>query len=178
MYGRTPWGGYGANPLPARLASLWKQTQGKLAGGGPYSEGIYEDMNQVICLQLYWQKSRDTEDVVKEYVAFEYSPAAVDELAEAVRLLEATWLERGPKSAAAFALIQKAEAKLTPQAKAAWRWRILYLRGQIDSELFRRHDKLEGPVLKAAFEELTWIYHAEQAHSMPVRPPQVSPAGP
>ena len=34
MYGRTPWGGYGANPLPARLASLWKQTQGKLAGGG------------------------------------------------------------------------------------------------------------------------------------------------
>jgi hypothetical protein len=178
MYGRTPWGGYGATPLPARLASLWKQTQGKLAGGGPYSEGIYEDMNQVICLQLYWQKSRDTEDVVKEYVAFEYSPAAVDELAEAVRLLEATWLERGPKSAAAFALIQKAEAKLTPQAKAAWRWRILYLRGQIDSELFRRHDKLEGPVLKAAFEELTWIYHAEQAHSMPVRPPQVSPAGP
>ena len=174
MYGRTPWGGYGANPLPARLAALWKQTQGKLAGGGPYSEGIYADINEVICLQLYWHKSRATDDIVKEYLAFEYSPAVVEELAQAVRLLEATWLERGPKSAEAWVLLQKADAKLTPQAKAAWRWRILYLRGQIDNELWRRHDKMEGPVLKAAFDELTRIYHAENVHGMPVRPPQIS----
>jgi hypothetical protein len=173
MWGRSPWGGYGANPLPARLAALWQQTQGKLAGGAPYSEGIYADMNEVICLQLYWQKSRPTDDIVKEYLAFEYSPKVVEELAQAVRLLEATWLERGPKPVEAFALLQKAEAKLTPQAKAAWRWRILYLRGLIDSELFRRHDKMEGRVLKGAFDELTRIYHAENVHGMPVRPPQV-----
>ncbi len=177
MWGRSPWGGYGANPLPARLAALWKQTQGKLAGGAPYSEGIYADMNEVICLQLYWQKSRTTEDIVKEYLAFEYSPNGVEELWEAVRLLEATWLQRGPDSARAFALLQKAEAKLTPQAKTAWRWRILYLRGLIDSELFRRDDKMEGTVLKDAFDELTRIYHAENVHGMPVRPPQDSPAG-
>ena len=173
MWGRSPWGGYGANPLPARLAALWQQTQGKLAGGAPYSEGIYADMNEVICLQLYSQKSRATDDIVKEYLAFEYSPQVVEELSQAVRLLEATWLERGPKSVEAFALLQKAEAKLTPQAKAAWRWRILYLRGLIDSELFRRHDKMEGRVLKGAFDELTRIYHAENVHGMPVRPPQV-----
>jgi hypothetical protein len=175
MYGRSPWGGYGANPLPSRLAALWKQTQGKLSGGMPYSEGIYEDMNAVICLQLYWQKSRATKDIVKEYLAFEYSPVVVGKLSKAVRLLEATWLQRGPKSAAAFALIQKADAQLTPQAKTAWRWRILYLRGLIDSELVRRNGKLEGPVLKSAFDELTRIYHAENAHSMPLKPPQVSP---
>lgn len=174
MYGRTPWGGYGANPLPARLAALWQQTQGKLAGGGPYSEGIYADMNEVICLQLYWQKSRATQDIVKEYLAFEYSPAVVQELSQAVRLLEATWVERGPKSAEAWALLQRADAKLTPQAKAAWRWRILYLRGQIDDELWRRHDKLQGPVLKAAFDELTRLYHAENVHGMPVQPPQIT----
>jgi hypothetical protein len=174
MYGRTPWGGFGANPLPARVAALWKQTQGKLAGGAPYSEGIYGDINEVICMQLYWQKSRTADDIVKEYLAFEYSPAVTEELAQAVRLLEATWLERGPKSAEAWALLQKADAKLTPQAKAAWRWRILYLRGQIDNELWRRHDKLEGPVPKAAFDELTRIYHAENVHGMPVRPPQIS----
>ncbi|MGA2657084.1 MAG: hypothetical protein ABSH34_06150 [Verrucomicrobiota bacterium] len=176
MYGRSPWGGFGANPLPARLAGLWKQTQGRLAGGMPYSEGIYADMNEVICLQLYWQKSRAADDILKEYLAFEFSPEVVEDLSQAVRLLEATWLERGPDSARAFALLQKAEARLTPRAKAAWRWRVLYLRGLIDSELFRRHDKMEGTVLKEAFDELTRIYHAENVHGMPVRPPQVSPA--
>lgn len=177
MYGRSPWGGYGANPLPTHLEALWKQTEGKLAGGLPYSEGIYEDLNKVICLQFYWQKSRSAEDIVKEYLAFEYSLAVVAELSQAVHLLEANWIERGPGSVEAFALIQKADAKLTPQAKAAWRWRIFYLRGLIDSELFRHNNKLEGPVLKAAFDELTKLYHAENAHSMPVRPPQISPAG-
>jgi hypothetical protein len=176
MYGRTPWGGYGANPFPDRLARLWNQTEGKLAGGMPYSEGIYEDMNKVVCLQLYWQKSRSTQDIVKEYLAYEYSSAVVNELWRAVQLLEATWVERGPKSSEAFALIQKAGAKLTPKAKAAWRWRILYLRGLIDSELFRRHNKIEGAVLKDAFDELTRIYHAENVYGMPVRPPQASPA--
>jgi hypothetical protein len=178
MYGRSPWGGYGANPFPSRLAGLWKQTQGKLSGGMPYSEGIYEDMNAVICLQLYWEKSRATKDIVKEYLAFEYSPAAVRKLAKAVRLLEATWLQRGPKSATAFALIQKANPQLTTQAQAAWRWRILYLRGLIDSEIVHRHGEMEGPVLKSAFSELTSIYHAENAHSMPLKPPLVSSARP
>ena len=176
MWGRSPWGGYGANPLPTRFEGLWKQTQGKLAGGMPYSEGIYEDINEVICLQFYWQKSRAADDILKEYLAFEYSPEVVEQLSEAIGLLERTWIKRGPDSAAAFALLQKVDAKLTPQAKAAWRWRILYLRGLIDSELFRRNDKLEGPVLKGAFDELTRIYHAENAHSMPVQPPQLSSA--
>jgi hypothetical protein len=176
MWGRSPWGGYGANPLPKRFEGLWKQTQGKLAGGMPYSEGIYDDINEVICLQFYWQKSRAADDIVKEYLAFEYSPDVTEQLSEAVGLLEKTWIKREPNSAEAFALLQEVDAKLTPQAKAAWRWRILYLRGLIDSELFRRNDKMEGPVLKGAFDELTRIYHAENAHSMPVKPPQLSSA--
>jgi hypothetical protein len=176
MWGRSPWGGYGANPLPTRFEGLWKQTQGKLAGGMPYSEGIYDDINEVICLQFYWQKSRTADDILKEYLAFEYSPDLVEQLSQAIGLLEKTWIKRGPDSAKAFALLQEVDAKLMPQAKAAWRWRILFLRGLIDSELFRRNDKMEGPVLKGAFDELTRIYHAENAHSMPVRPPQLSSA--
>ena len=163
MYGRGPWGGYGANPLPERLKDLWKQSQGKLVGGLPYTEGIYEDINKVICLQLYWQNSRDTQEIVKEYIAFEYSPDVIDPLSQAVPLLEETWLERGPKSAEAFEILRKVDAKLTPQARSAWRWRILYLRGLIDSELFRLNDKMEGPVLKDAFDELIRIYHAENS---------------
>ena len=36
MWGRSPWGGWGANPLPTRFEVLWKQTEGKVFGGMPY----------------------------------------------------------------------------------------------------------------------------------------------
>jgi hypothetical protein len=173
MWGRSPWGGYGANPLPRRLEQLWRQTEGKLAGGMPYSEGLYEDLNKAICYQLYWRKDRSPESIVREYLAYEYSPDHVDDLWQAVRLLEDTWLERGPKSTEALRIIERVEPKLTPQVQRSWRWRIVRLRAQIDDELVRRSGRLEGDVLKAAFGELTRLYHAENAHSMPVQPPRV-----
>lgn len=39
MWGRGPWGGWGANPLPSRFEGLWQQTKGFVLGGMPYSEG-------------------------------------------------------------------------------------------------------------------------------------------
>jgi hypothetical protein len=169
MWGRWPWGGYGANPLPARYQRLWDQTGGRLAGGMPYSEGIYEDMNYAICLQFYWDRQRRAEETLAEYLAFEYSPDCVDELLRAVRLLEETWTGPSPKSLEAYEVLQAVEKKLTPQARAAWRWRILMLRGSIDLELYRQEGKMTGPALQQAFDELTRLYHAEQAAS-PVRP--------
>lgn len=41
MWGRTPWGGFGANPMPSRFQRLWEQAGELLSGGMPYSEGIY-----------------------------------------------------------------------------------------------------------------------------------------
>ena len=67
----------------------------------------------------------------------------------------------------------KTDATLTSQARTSWRWRIVYLRALIDKELFERKGKLEGETLKASFEELTRLYHAEGAHSMPIKPPQI-----
>ena len=58
MYGQNPWGGYGANPHPSRLQARWDETKTKLSGGFPYSEGIYEDLNKVICAELYWAPDR------------------------------------------------------------------------------------------------------------------------
>ena len=40
MWGRSPWGGWGANPLPTRFETLWRQTENSVLGGMPYSEGI------------------------------------------------------------------------------------------------------------------------------------------
>lgn len=179
MWRQTPWGGYGANPLPARLQRLWNQTEGKLAGGTPYSEGIYEDINKVICAQLYWKPDRRTIDTVLEYAAFEYSPDVAIAAAQLIEILEQNHPRNhpskqiGPSAEEAFRLAAWIDGKLSPQARSAWRWRILYLRALIDREMFRSQGKLEGRTLKEAFDELTEIYHAQNAHSMPIRPPQI-----
>jgi hypothetical protein len=205
MYGMSPWGGYGANPLPERLQRLWDQTKGKLAGGWPYSEGIYEDINKAICIQFYWDKDKPATDTVREYIACEFSADADvgKDILEAIGILEKNHLRDsqtfhiGPDAATAFALLEKAQNRMTPQARQAWRWRILYLRALIDDEVFRNHlapkpiegnhnasmagiengfipnmyhGNLEGPVLKSAFVELTEIFYAEKSV---LRPPQL-----
>lgn len=175
MWGQSPWGGYGANPLPARLQRLWNQTQKKLSGGFPYSEGIYEDLNKAICTQLYWDGNRPTAQTVREYVAFEFSPDVVEPVTRAITLLETNHDRKkiGPEAREAFRLIEAAESKLTLQARMAWRWRIVYLRALIDRELFGTEGRLQGETLRRAFRELTRIYHAQQAHSMPIHPPVI-----
>jgi hypothetical protein len=175
MWGQNPWGGYGANPLPVRLQRLWDQTQRKLAGGTPYSEGIYEDINKAICAQFYWDAQRPAIETVREYTAFEFSPAVADDLVRVVEILEKNHLRAqiGPSAAEALVRVQSIDTRLTPQARAAWRWRVVYLRALIDSELLKTHGKLEGKVLQEAFRELTALYHAEHSHSMPIRPPKI-----
>lgn len=178
MWGQGPWGGYGANPLPARLQRLWDQAKGKLCGGIPYSEGIYEDINKAIVSQLFWDAERPTMDTVREYAAFEFSPDVADDVVTIVRTFEQNHLRDtiGPSAQEALERAQSVGARLTPQARAGWRWRIVYLRALIDSELLRTGGKLEGRILKDAFDELTTIYHAANAHSMPIRPPQIDDA--
>ncbi len=178
MWGQNPWGGYGANPLPGRLQRLWDQTQRKLSGGTPYSEGIYEDINKAICSQFYWDPERPAIETVREYAAFEYSPAVADDVVKVVETFEKNHRREqiGPSAQEAFERVKGIEAKLTPQARAAWRWRIVYLRALIDCELLRTHGELEGEPMQSAFRELTAIYHAEQAHSMPIRPPRIDGA--
>ena len=175
MWGQGPWGGYGANPLPNRLQTLWNQTNNKVSGGFPYSEGIYEDLNKIICAQLYWDGTRKTSDIVKEYIGYEYSPDVVDVLSQVIDILEVNHKRKQIKASAikAFDLVKQAELKLTPPTQQSWRWRILYLRALIDSELYKRNGKPEGEVLKNAFNELTEIYHAQNAHSMPIHPPVI-----
>ena len=175
MWGQSPWGGYGANPLPGRLQRLWGQTQGKLSGGTPYSEGIYEDINKVICAQFYWKPDRTAEESVKEYLAFEFSPDVAQDLLEAVRIFEQNHQRGKIRESAlrAFELVRKAEEKMTVRAREGWRWRIFYLRALIDKEMFERKGRLGGEALKKAFKELTRIYHAENAGPMPLKPPQV-----
>ncbi len=164
MFGQSPWGGYGANPAPAHFEELWHRIKHMAAGGAPYSEGIYEDLNKAIIAGFYWNPDRKVEDIVREYVGLEFTPDAVDDLVEVVRIFEQNHSRGDIHESAlrAFELVGKTEALMTPQARASWRWRIFYLRALIDKELFQRKGKLEGETLKKAYKELADIYHAQQ----------------
>ena len=93
MHFREPWGGTGANPMPTRLQALWEPVKALVTGGMPYSEGIYEDMNQVICQQHYWNASTTASDTVRQYVASQYCKRdrCVAFVVEAIGLLEETF---------------------------------------------------------------------------------------
>jgi hypothetical protein len=179
MWGQDPWGGYGANPQSGRLQQRWDETKPKLSGGFPYSEGIYEDINKVICAQLYWEPDRPALDTIKEYVASEFSPEVVDDVATAIAILEKNHLrdQVGESAVTAGQLLERADAKLTPQARSSWRWRLFRIRATIDQELYRNSQRQgRDEVFRQAYEELIRISHAENARSM-LRPVPIPAVG-
>lgn len=183
MWGQEPWGGYGANPHPGRLQARWDEAGSKLSGGFPYSEGIYEDINKVICARLYWSPDRPAVDAVKEYVAFEFSPEVVDDVTTAVLLFEANHPRDrvDERAVAAAELLARAEERLTPHARASWRWRLLRIRAAIDQELYRNSlGRGSSDVLRQAYEELIGISYAQEAWPMlrPVPIAAVNTEGP
>jgi hypothetical protein len=173
MFGMYPWGGYGMNPLPAHFQKLWDRLKGRAAGGAPYSEGIYEDLNKALWSQFYWDPQRSAAETVEEYASFEFSPAVAAQVVKIIRLFEQNHDRRTlqESSRMAFELAQEAESRLPEQARTGWRWRLLFLRALIDKELFEREGRLEGEALEAAFAELARIYQVTEATWDRLRPP-------
>ena len=179
MVGWPVWGGFGANPLPTRYEREWKELKAQWQGGFPYSEGIFEDINKVLFASFYWKADTTADEALREYIAFEYSPEVVDLVLPAIRMLEKNVPSGrvGPWSLQARDLMDQADTRLTPQARQAWRWRILFLRAQVDAQLYLSRGVMQGRVLHDAFQELTRIYHAQNAEPA-VKPPQVDPTEP
>ncbi|MDO4587382.1 MAG: hypothetical protein Q4C95_08800 [Planctomycetia bacterium] len=80
MYAMSPWGGFGANLQCNRLIRVWNSAKTFLSGGFPYSEGIYEDINKFICIQLYWSPDRSLDSILKEYVQANFGLLCEDDL--------------------------------------------------------------------------------------------------
>ncbi len=185
MWESWPWGGFGANPLPSRFQRLWDEVKDKTAGGAPYSEGIFEDINKVIYSQFYWSRDKPATETIREYIAFEFSRDHVDEISEAITILEKNHGLRGtfkagsvvkfnvPKAdfgaGKAFNLLKSVDEKLSEMIKNGWRWRILLLRAMFDYEL-RKSGGIPNEVVENGFRELSAMYYAEQADDS-VRPP-------
>jgi hypothetical protein len=193
MHNTFPWGGFGATPLTAHSQGQWNAAKGISSGGYPYSEGIYEDLTKAVYSQFYWN-DQPAAETVKEYIAFEFSPDVVGDVAGVVRTLEQNhhwrwwpgelegvklemdWFpskgaapQADPGAEEAYVAMRRVDGLLTPQAKNAWRWRQLYLRALLDAELKTDGGK-PNDRCNDAFAELIKIYHAENANPA-VRPP-------
>jgi hypothetical protein len=188
MWESWPWGGFGANPLPARFQTLWNTVRDKVAGGFPYSEGLFEDMNKVMYSHFYWRSDIPATEALRAYISFEFSTLAADKIVEAVKIIERNhglstyrgkgWREMPVKitvptvdhgAAMALKLLTEAERWLTEPVRKGWRWRILYLRAMFDAEL-RRTAGIPSERAIAGFKELAAIYFAQNA-DLSVRPP-------
>ena len=181
MWGNSPWGGFGANPLPARFQRLWDQVKQSVRGGFPYSEGIYEDMNKAAVVQFYWDPNRTARATLEEYIAYEFGPGVTNDVLAIIDLLEATASDSYRKKPVdqeavlrAFYHAETVAARLPDWARRNWRWEILHLRAVLDRERFAG-GSLDSPTAEAAMLRLVEIYHCQIETDDPyhhrVRPP-------
>lgn len=181
MWGNSPWGGFGANPLPRRFQRLWDQVKQKVSGGFPYSEGIYEDLTKAIVVQYYWDAERTAHDTLAEYIAYEFGGGVTADVLALIDDLEtnaALSYRQQPVDleAAKHAcyLAERVAARLPAWAKQNWRWEQLHLRAILDRERFVG-GSLESPAAEAALLRLIEIYHcqleADDPYHHRVRPP-------
>ncbi|RAV16691.1 hypothetical protein [Paenibacillus contaminans] len=181
MWGLFPWGGYGATPLPKRFEALWNQVKHKVTGGIPYSEGIYEDINKVVISMFYWDADYTAEEILEQYIAYEFSHEVVSDVMKLIRFIEnnQVTVAYGGWAAVedaeeAYRLANRVDALLPQRAKSSWRWRILYIRALLDKIRYAAvpegkwpwpQQQNWGPLLKGnlqaeeAMKELIQIYH-------------------
>jgi len=170
MWGRWPWGGSGANPYPHRIARIWSQARHLLTGGLPYSEGRYEDLNKVMCLNLFWDKDADPDQVTRAYLRYEFGPTVVDSMTEVIQIMEEIQppeFRTHEKAKRVFDLMREVAAHLPAKVLSAWRWRMLYLRAVIDLEAatYPNQTGVVSDRQNDAYEELVLLSCAQ--HSQP-----------
>jgi hypothetical protein len=182
MEGNGPWGGYGANPRPNHWADYWAGSGSLQSGNFPYSEGIYEDINKFLMLQLNWSPDRDVDSILAEYGAGWLGPDVAQDFVAVCHLMEddegtrfggvtETAEQAGgsrcfqnatgfPKAEECEGLVVRMDNQLPDAVRGSWRWRLFRLRSLIDLEL-KRSGLRFTPALDDAFGELAEIYHAD-----------------
>ena len=175
MYRMNPWGGCGANPMPDVCGRLAAKLRGRIAGGWPYSEGIFEDLNKFFWAGFFWSPDRPAEDILTEYANYYLSPQTAADGVRLFHLLEKTLprneftFENLAEADEAWRLAEAIDAKIPPVNRTAWRWRVLYIRAKVDHIIKNQGYKSDEAraALRPLFKELVEIYHAENSFICP-----------
>ena len=195
MWGRFPWGGTGATPLPRRFERLFREAEPVASGFSIYSEGLFDDINKFEIAALYVNPKSSYRDALAEYSRYEFP--GVDE-ADFIRLCEmledihctsldsaahagdtsnnsfanyvkfaddAELLRRAAVAARAKALADKIECAMLPCRRGTWKWRQIALRAKIDAAVYRDRD-IRADAAVAAYRELVELYHAERQYRL------------
>jgi len=164
MWGRFPWGGYGAIALPKFLTARFRQSAAVADGFVYYSEGCYEDVNKAIELGLYLDPDEDPDAMLRRYAKYHFAGSDPEDFVALAHLLETNHsvdklTDTG--TAAAVARAEKIDGALLPALRASWRWRLVLLRARIDRGIFEAGERWPKK-LHPLFDEVVRIYHAER----------------
>ncbi len=190
MQGATPWGGFGANPLPEALKKQFDKSGKFCEGGVIYSEGIFDDINKIISLELFRNPNLNVDDILREYCLFYFGEKYAEDLTRLIKMLEIT-LHRGryeadgkrndypsgeqiPIAEIRFNnpeiietvknMFYDFDKQLPDEIKKNWRYKILWIRAFGDYELFK-NSGFANEQTDEIYGQLTRIYHGEKAHS-------------
>ncbi len=189
MYLVTPWGGFGANPFPKALSEQFKKTNSFSKGGALYSEGIFEDINKVVALELMRDPYVDIKNVIEDYAGYYFGEKWAKSLGDIIIRLEET-LERSTYLAdgtrcdyptGTFTKLHKYVIKnpeniesiledflkidkdIPSDIKEGHRYQSLYTRVLGDAVLLR-NGGIPNEETDKLYSELVKLYHAEKAY--------------
>ena len=194
MWGRFPWGAFGAIAMPEHYSRVFGQSEQISSGGLVYSEGIFEDINKVLYASFFWNGNNEWKEALREYCRYELMSEDTEEFISLIQAIERsqpgvrldidprngpgyfprrlTLPENGlPNAVSDLERFRRFEEKLSPVAKSFWRWRQLMIRAEVDAELTRA-DVNHSEKLESLFEELERMYRIDPARAFQrVAPP-------
>ena len=138
------WSGYGANPFPARLDSMYNgMTSNNITSGLVYSEGIFDDINKVLFFGHYWE-GYSSEKIIKEYAKwyFNMDEKLQQKLSDILFDMESEWTNIYGSWSSCSPLITNPDLniknridnleKLLPKkVKKMWRWKLIHARANL-----------------------------------------------
>ena len=188
MKGATPWGGFGINPFPQDLASRFAGIKDLCSGGFLYSEGIFEDINKVVSLELLRDPDMSPELSIMEYCAYYFGEEYSRELTDIIMRLEKTldrqtfvdgvinyYPSKKPKTLNRYYIVnqddidkiaddfRKIDEKIPNETREQWRYTQLYAR-IIGDEALLKNDCYPSEETDAIYSKLVSAYHAENAY--------------
>jgi len=141
MTGLTPWGAFGTVCTPALMERWEKPFENHCNGGYLYTEGIWDDINKAVMLEIYWDRSYPTNETLKDYCRYEFPGLAEDDFVRLVKLIEVSQEATNRINASpcdlsdcqeAWELAEKMNNAASPALQQYWRWRIVYIRAYLD----------------------------------------------